>query len=87
MFGPVREGMFYYSRQDYERGVGVKVWFQGEGIKRGWQCTTWKDGRAVGLTYPLSPDIWDYLYSEEELSAGFGAMRREYAREHSGYTK
>ena len=86
MFGPVREGMFYHGRADFERGLALKVWYLNEAVKRGWQCTPWRGDRAVGMTYPLSPDIWDYIYSEEELSAGQNSPR-EVTREHSGFTK
>lgn len=87
MFGPVREGIFYLGGKDFEHGIGVKVWYLGEGVKRGWQCTPWRAGRPEGMTYPLSPDIWDYLYSEEEMTAGMPCAHRELHREHSGYTK
>ncbi|MCB9367388.1 MAG: hypothetical protein H6506_01745 [Calditrichaeota bacterium] len=87
MFGPVREGVFYFNRKEFERGLGVKVWYLGEGIKRGWQVTPWREGRASGMTFPLSPDVWDYLYSEEELSAGLPRRTGEHVREHMGFTK
>lgn len=87
MFGPVREGNFYFSRRDFDQGKGVKVWYLGEGVKRGWQVTPWRDGKAEGMTFPLTPDIWDYLYSEEELSAGRSRKSGEHSREHMGYTK
>ena len=87
MFGPVREGIFYFNRKDYDRGHAVKVWFLNEGVKRGWQVTPWREDRASGMTFPLSPDIWDFLYSEEELSAGVARVVGEHSREHMGYTK
>lgn len=87
MFGPVREGTFYFSRKEFELGQSVRVWFLGEGIKRGWQVTPMREGRPVGLTYPLSPDIWDYLYSEEEMRAGAYGKVGEHSREHMGFTK
>ncbi len=87
MFGPVREGIFYFNRKDFENGHAVKVWFLDEGVKRGWQVTPWRDSRSSGMTYPLSPDIWDYLFSEEEMKAGQGSNAGEHSREHMGFTK
>jgi len=79
--------MFYYSRRDFEDGVATRVWYLQDGVKRGWQCTPWRDGRATGMTYPLSPDTWDYLYSEEEMTAGVPHAQGETTRAHSGFTK
>lgn len=87
MFGPVREGIFYFDRKDFEHGHAVNVWYLNEGIKKGWQVTPLRDGRPAGLTYPLSPDIWDYIYSEEEMTAGLCQPNREHFREHMGFTK
>ena len=87
MFGPVREGIFYFGPNDYDLKQGVRVWYLAEGVKRGWQVTPWRDGKASGMTFPLSPDIWDYLYSEDELAAVQSRRKREPSREHMGYTK
>lgn len=87
MFGPVREGIFYASRKDFEQGHAVKVWLLDEGVKRGWQVTPWRENRGAGMTYPLSPDIWDFLYSEDEMSAGRAGVAGEHSRDHMGFTK
>ena len=86
MFSPVHAGTFYLSRKDLDEGRSVKVWYMAEGIKRGWHCTPVTAGKEEEHGYPLSPDLWDFLYTEEELRAGKDT-RRELSREHSGYTK
>ena len=87
MFGPVREGIFYFSRKEFEHGHAVKVWYLGEGVKKGWQVTPMREGHPSGMTFPLSPDIWDYLYSEEEMTVGAFRTVGEHSREHMGFTK
>ncbi len=87
MFGPVREGIFYFSRKEFEHGHAVKVWYLGEGVKKGWQVTPMREGRPSGMTFPLSPDIWDYIYSEEEMTVGAYRTAGEHSREHMGFTK
>jgi len=87
LFGPVREGIFYFSHKEFEHGHAVKVWYLGEGVKKGWQVTPMREGHPSGMTFPLSPDIWDYIYSEEEMTVGAYRTAGEHSREHMGFTK
>jgi hypothetical protein len=60
----VAEGLYWYSEKDREEGRTVKVWYNDNLIRRGWYCTPLENNKAVGRTYPLSPEILRVLKSE-----------------------
>ena len=57
----VTEGIYWYSEKDRAEERTVKIWYNESSLRRGWYCTPQENGKAAGMTYPLSPDIWKVL--------------------------
>ena len=63
----VKQGIYWFSVEDYRKATGVRVWYNEYSVKRGWCCTPVIDNEPAGYTYPLSVDIWRLLRSTEHM--------------------
>jgi hypothetical protein len=63
----VKTGRYWFSRDDYDNGKYVEVWYSDDPRTRGWWVTPMRHGESAGHPYPLSVEVWAMLRSAERM--------------------